>query len=257
MPWDAAMGRVEIRFDPAFVEEAVFLALRARQQAGEGQPANAFFAEREALYTMQGGADEREAAFVRLARRYFEQLQLPALFRQRLEELPVVAQRVEIVLVRRVWNRKEERVELFVRPGASELIPATTVDIGLQAARILEPAWLVAFLRHELWHVADMLDPAFAYDPHPDAGGDASVAEQDLLRERFRLLWAVWTDGRMRRRGWPTPVQEAARRRAYDGAFAGWEPAHRDAAWQRLAARDNWTQQELLLQLVEVKRCGS
>ncbi len=242
------VAAVDIRCDPAFVEETVFLALRRRAASGDHALAQAFHAERDALYDVGGPAAERDTAFQRLASRYFQTLGFAALFAQRFAECPFLADRIQAAVVRRVWSRKEERVELYAsdasgRPAMQGL--SMTLLLGLQAERCLETPQLTSFLRHELLHVSDMLDPAFAYDPHPALGG-ACDAEDDVTRERFALLWNLVVDGRMRRQGWPAPVEDTARRRDFERAFAGWDAARRQAVWQALDARTSWTQRELL-----------
>jgi hypothetical protein len=211
------VAAVELRFDPAFVEEAVFLE-SSRLASGAVQIAAAFHQEREAVYGL-ADALEREAAFRRLALRYFQSLGLAEMFTARLEEFPRLSDRIELAVVRRVWSRKDEQVELYVgrpppaRPDDSpeislreisriDKIPRPwpgyfmTLFIGLQVVRCLDRGKLIAFLRHELMHVADMLDPAFAYDPQVGLGGEC-VPENELIRERFRLLWDLWVHGRM------------------------------------------------------------
>ena len=60
---------------------------------------------------------------------------------------------------------------------------------------------LRAFLRHELFHIADMLDPAFAYQPTlPKADGGPTY--DTLITNRYRVLWDITVAGRMLRRGW-------------------------------------------------------
>ena len=230
---DVPMGSVEIRFDPALIEEAVFLELRSREASGDGRLVEEFHAQRSRLY---GAADACEAKFRQLAERYFHELGLSALVTKRFEEFPLVAAQVQMATIQRVWSRKEERVELYMRP--------TTLLLGLQAARYLNRDELVAFLRHELMHISDMLDPAFVYAPHPELGGECET-EQDLIRERFRLLWNVWVAGRMRRNAWPIPDAERSRR-GLDRAFASWEPTRREAVCQDLGSRNGCTQRELL-----------
>ncbi len=71
-----------------------------------------------------------------------------------------------------------------------------------------ESAWstinadpLRTFLRHELFHISDMLDPAFAYEPTlPKAEGGPTY--DTLIINRYRVLWDVTIAGRMLRRGW-------------------------------------------------------
>jgi len=228
---------VDFRFDPAFIEETVFLALRQAEAAGDRRTAAAFQRERSAVYACEETA-ARDTRFQQLAARYFKLLGLAALFTGRLEDLPTLPGRVEAIVVRRVWSRKEERVELYTST-------ATTLLIELQASRCLDRERLIAFLRHELMHVADMLDPAFAYDPHAALGGACEV-EDDLIRERFRVLWDLWTHGRMRRRGWPTLRDDTARRQEAGRAFASLDPARRTALVERVITRGQWTQRELL-----------
>ena len=241
------MGSLEIQFDPAWVEEAVFLELKRRRACGDRHMAAVFHAQRSSLYGASGAADERDARFQQLAERYFHELGLAELVTKRFEECPLVAALVQTARVQRVWSRKEERVELYVRPappGRASIEASTTLLLGLQAARCLNRDELVAFLRHELMHICDMLDPAFAYEPHPEFGGECDT-ENDLIRERFRLLWNLFVDGRMRRRGWPLPGAERSRR-GLDQAFASWEPKRYEAVLQDLGSRDRCTQRELL-----------
>jgi hypothetical protein len=64
---------------------------------------------------------------------------------------------------------------------------------------LLEPATLLPLLRRELRHVADMLDPAFGYEPRlPDGGGRS---HERLVRERYRAAWNATVDGRLVRAG--------------------------------------------------------
>ncbi|HLD77979.1 MAG TPA: hypothetical protein VJB16_03025, partial [archaeon] len=228
------MPGIELRFDPAFIEEAVFLVLRQAQASGDHQTAQAFQRDRSAVYACEE-TSARDAQFQQLATRYFKLLGLAALFTGRLEDLPTLPGRVEAIVVRRVWSRKEERVELY----------PSTLLIELQASRCLDHERLIAFLRHELMHVADMLDPDFAYDPHVPLGGSNEV-EDDLIRERFRVLWDLWVHGRMQRRGWPTLRDDTARRQEFERAFSLLAPTRRTALVERLIRQGRWTQQELL-----------
>ena len=243
------MADVEIRFDPAFVEEAVFLELRRREAAGDHLTAQAFHAQRGALYDDAGGkAAEREARFQQLAARSFQGLGFTELFAKRFEEFPLIGAQVPVALVQRAWSRKEERVELYVPSAPSGLSSAEvspTLLIGLQVARCLNREPLVAFLRHELMHIADLLDPAFGCQPHPDFGAGCET-EEDLIRERFRLLWNLVVDGRMRRKGWPAVDHETTRLRECERAFASWDPQQREAVWRDLGNRASCAQRELL-----------
>lgn len=242
------MAGVEIRFDPAFVEETVFLELRAREAAGDRAAPQAFREEWDALYGVEDHGALRTEGFQRIAVRYFEALGFSELFIGRFKEFPLLETHIPLAIVRRVWSRKEERVELYVGKasgsrGATGAI--TTLSIGLQAARCLDRDRLVAFLRHEFLHISDMLEPAFAYVPLSELGGECEM-EDDLIRDRFRLLWDLWVDGRMRWEGWQGVVDGAARRDQFELAFASWDPRRREAVFAKLSGRDQCTQRELL-----------
>lgn len=239
---------IEIRYGPSFMEEAVFLEMNAQETAVDQGMAQAFHAQRSTLYDAQGSTEQREAAFQQLAARYFHELGFAEVFTKRLEEFPLVSAYVLALIVRRVFCRKEERVELYVLPESEahrHSVGPATLLIDLQAIRCRDRHRLVAWLRHELMHVSDMLDPAFAYEPHPELGGECDL-EHDLIRERFRLLWDLFVEGRMRQRGWQTVVEESVRRREFERTFALWEPERREAAWQDLGGRGNWSQREFL-----------
>ncbi|MBI3088452.1 MAG: hypothetical protein HYY91_06210 [Candidatus Omnitrophica bacterium] len=265
---------VELRFDPAFVEEAVFLELNRLTTAGSHQTVSSFHRAREAVYELPD-AQQREAAFQQLARRYFQALRLSELFAERLSEFPRLSSRLELAVIRRVWDRKDEQVELYVgRPGEARpaLEVSTTLLIGLQAVRCLDRGKLTAFLRHELMHVADMLDPAFVYDPHPAfaprpagvAGSDPPQCggadgaptgrgvggecepEHELIRERFRVLWDLWVHARLRRMGWQAVLTDDARGQEVERAFASLDAAARRELSTTVSGRDRWTQDELL-----------
>lgn len=238
---------LEIRFDPTFVEEAVFLEVSRLTNAGHRRVVSSFHREREAVYQLADG-QQRDAAFRQLAHRYFQTLGFSELFAERLAEFSSLSSRVDLAIIRRVWRRKDEQVELyFNHTGAVQPTrhASTVLVIGLQPARCLDRERLTAFLRHELMHVADMLAPAFAYDPHPALGGE-NEPEQELIRVRFRALWDVWVHARCAQRGWQTLLDDAARRREVARAFALLNPADRDALVAAVRREDRWTQEELL-----------
>lgn len=239
---------LEIRFDPAFVEEAVFLELKRVASLGEEELQRRFREEWASLYEGRSSVEEREAAFQRLSGRYFKVLGLSELFARRFEEFPELSTPIEVALVRRVFSRKEERVEFYV-PRAGDGQPGievpTVLFIGLQVARCLHPEALVAFLRNELMHVCDMIAPAFEYDPRADLGGECEE-EEELVRERFRLLWDIWVHDRFKRRGWQTLAEDSVRRQEWERAFAFVDPARRLEIFRIVGGRDRWTQQELL-----------
>ena len=184
-----------LRYDPRLIEEAVFLALRDRPETREFQK------QRERVYEV-ADPQERERVFGELNRSWFVQLGLGNIVEQALHEQSQIASSVASCFVGCVAQTKEEGAELFVAPD--EELEGTTrriVSILLRPESLLQPESLLTFLRHELFHVADMLDPRFAYEPTlPKAEGGPTY--DTLITNRYRAVWDVTINGRMVRRGW-------------------------------------------------------
>jgi hypothetical protein len=207
---------VKVEYDPALVEEAVHLLARA-------DPARwrAYRKRVDPLYD----AGDREA-------------RLPAatldLLREwggagAVHEALLLLEGVDRALVARSRRPGDEGADLLV--GAER-----TVLLRLGAERFADAPALARFLRHEVRHVADMLDPAFGY--RPDLGmGKRTRAEQELVRARYRVLWDLAVDGR---EGCPVPPEQ--RRAELDRAFSALDPGQR----ARLAAAAPRTHDALL-----------
>ncbi|HBA38562.1 MAG TPA: hypothetical protein DCZ05_02105, partial [Deltaproteobacteria bacterium] len=94
-----------------------------------------------------------------------------------------------------------------------------TVSIFLLPESLLNPSVLLTFLRHELLHIADMLDPGFGYERELPAA-EAGPTHDRLHKERYRVLWDATIDGRMVRRGWADESVRANRLCDFRQAFS-------------------------------------
>jgi len=229
--------QVPLRFHPRLVEEAVFLSLKNHSQAG------AFYSERNRLYEI-ADADKREQAFLELHRSWFLRLALARPIEQAIGEQPSVAPHVRLYAVGCASGRKEEGVELFVssNEGVSGK-ESRTVQILLRPESLLDPAALLPFLRRELYHIADMLDPEFGYEPSlPPAEGGPT--HDRVLKVRYRVLWDTTIDGRMARRGWASESARSERLRDFTRVFpvSGETTAQ---VFDRFFDQDNHTHAEL------------
>jgi hypothetical protein len=69
-----------------------------------------------------------------------------------------------------------------------------------------------------LFHIVDMLDPNFAYEPAlPESAGGPTYDR--LLTDRYRALWDTTIDGRLLRRGWAPAAVRERRLRDFARAF--------------------------------------
>ncbi len=201
-----------LRYDPGLVEEAVFLA-------AEGHPeAKRFHRERDRIYRINH-PEERERAFNELHRGWFLQLGLADQIEEAVSEQPLLSSGVNSCLVARAPGKHEEGAELFVNPEEklSEK-ERRTVSVFLRPESLLDPSALLTFLRHELMHITDMLDPGFGYEPQLPPG-EGGPTHDRLLKERYRVLWDATIDGRMVRRGWAPESLRAERLREFCDTF--------------------------------------
>lgn len=185
-----------LRYAPRLIEEALFLAMRGRPEE------RALHAESDRLYDL-ADAEVRDRAFQHHHASWFVRLGLGAPIEQAFAEQPSIAPAVRGGMVGRALSRKDEGAELFVSPsneGCSER-DRRSVGLLLRPESFLNPDALLSFLRHELFHIADMLDPDFAYEPTLPQSEGGPVYDR-LLRDRYRALWDATLEGRLVRRGW-------------------------------------------------------
>jgi hypothetical protein len=216
----------------------VLAALRGHPGAG------AFHDERDSLYAVDD-PEERESQFRALHTVWFERLGLAVLIDDAFSEQPAVAARVARRLVTAARSSRDEGAELFIADGESPGEPAgRTLLLRLWPETFRDPPQVRALLRRELTHVADMLDPAFGYDPRTLRGDDAPLPGS-LLRERYRVLWAAAVAGRLARLGWAPSSARAERLREFSATFP-MLGADAEAAFDRIFGGDGATHADLL-----------
>lgn len=171
-----------IKFETAFVEEAVFMVVKNHEETGNFRQRIALFhQERDPIYETVSESD-REVEFREFYEHYFTQLGLRCLFEEVFAEFPLWVNSKLPIFIRQTSNPKQEGAELYVTGEIK------TIIIKLRVTKIMDKLSLQSFLRQELMHISDMLDPAFQYSPSAPLGGSSEV-EENLIRDRFRQLW--------------------------------------------------------------------
>ncbi len=185
---------IRIIYGPDLVEEGVLLAERTAP-AGE---ARAFRRERDRLYELRD-SEAREAGFRALHQRWFVHFGLHTVIDQAVAAYGDLFDRVAEGRVLRALTRQDEGADLIDR-GPLTLDGGPLLVLRVRPAMLLEPDRLRALLPHELMHVADMLAPAFGYQRTLPPSDDGPSGD-NILRERYRVVWDVTIDGRLSRRG--------------------------------------------------------
>lgn len=206
-----------LRYERRFIEDCVFVGVRGH---AEERP---YHYELDRLYKIEE-QEERERAFQNLNTRWFMRLGLAEPIEAAVSEQPLLFSSVSYCLVARAPGKKEEGAELFVAPKEDPGEGARpTVGILLRPQSLLDAARLLSFLRHELLHIADMLDPGFGYKPTlPE--GEGGPTHNRLLKDRYRVLWDTTIDGCMVRRGWAPAALRTDRLAEFAHAFPVFGP---------------------------------
>ncbi|MBE7463086.1 MAG: hypothetical protein HS116_06260 [Planctomycetes bacterium] len=206
---------MRFEFEPAFVEEAVFIAMRSASTTASDSAA--YNRERESVYALQD-AEARDRAFTSLHTRWFARQGLEKPLKALLAERRGLETRLNRFLVCLAYRSQEEGVELF--GAASEPTPVFRAALRLKVETLLNTSVLERLVRHELMHLADMLNPVFRFDPHPRFPG-ATAAQQGLVHDRFSSLWDLRIDAALFHEGveGEMPREGHARRlwRAWNG----------------------------------------
>ena len=218
---------MRITYDPGLVEEIVFLLAGADE---------ARWRERLRRINPLYECDDHDRAIPEAALGLFRDWGMARLCEEALAPAAAVGQG----LVVRSHRPGDEGADLLVGDERS-------VILRLAPPRFLEPDALRRFLRHEMQHVVDMLDPGFGYRPELKASGDTH-AERELVRGRYRVLWDVAIDVVA-----PSPVAPELRELQVARAFSALDeekrvrlvglvrdPANRKHATLAAAARDPW-----------------
>lgn len=241
---------MEILFDPALVEEAVFHGLRQREKEGRRDLPLEHRREIDPLYELPPGDETRERAFREIHARYFRILGYDRLFERILEDVGLVGAAIDRATILRAHSAREEGAELFVRLegcGPPNRVERTMV-VRLRPPSFLSPDSLAVWLRRELFHVRDMIDPEFGYAPElgevPDLPG-----RMNLVRDRYRVLWDAYIDGRL-------GLAQESPPEPFERAFRSLEPDERRRLYERVRSARSLRHADLAAFAREPVECG-
>lgn len=221
-------------FDDDLVEASVVLAATGRLAGVTHLEVQQFHAARESCYGVPD-ADARTRAFARVHLDWFGRWGLRRRLDAAAERLPGLSGNLEALVFRRSRGRHDEGAELYRdSEGRARGV------VALRADRLVTEPALAGFLLHELAHLEDMVLPGFGYSAEISAPG-RTASQERLIRERYRLLWAIRTDGRLQRQALPLLGDRDRRRREFGAAF-GFLPEPRfsevfDSLWTGTIAR--------------------
>jgi len=192
-----------IEYEQSLVETAVFLAVR-----NDERWECALHQIIDRLYEIPD-EELRQREFAPVFRDFFTKLGFDRLIAGLLAERPLIAERVDRCVVREAPRKKGESAELLVqdkncadrcvrRTLVIQMCPQSFLDTVHHAAPATLDGSFAALMRRELLHVADMLDDRFGYVREVFSG---EPSRQNLQRDRYRVLWDIYVEGRLDREG--------------------------------------------------------
>ena len=231
---------MHLRYDEDFVEGAIFLCASGKRQDVPHLQVLRFHREREILYSLLD-PDERNAAFFRLHLEWFREWGLEKWLLRTLEEFPLLSGALQVLAFRKARGKSDEGAELYVNPETGR-----SGVVALRVERFALEQDLTPFLRHELTHLQDMVDPAFGYARELDVAGH-TASPQRLTRERYRVLWDVTIDGRLLNGGRAGIATRDQRWAEFDRAYSFWPESRRQTVFDLLWNGPAPSHQQLLV----------
>lgn len=218
-------------YDPLLTEAVVLQEIGRRQDLGDPALFREYHVAADPLYHRRPEA--REAAFQRLHSEFFTKLGFAEILQAGLREFPAIETQTSEIVMALAAGSHEEGADLSIEKANGNSQPAKRVGIRLMADRFLALPTLRRYLRHELLHVADLLDPSFGY------GGEvrlaiASPAEENIIRNRYRLLWCLSIDARLESAGQKPLTDRETSRREFEAQYRKFSPTVREAIFERL-----------------------
>ena len=196
---------MDIRFQPALLQEVIDSFVEKTEREGDPSYYKEFHELADPIYEKYS-LDDREAEFKKLYQYLFGIWGFSDIIRDAFNEFPTLKAKVGIVLIKGVLKEDQEGVDILRKWRTVKQDMARKFEeqglkgmgIKLIPRRFYDPA-LTRYCRHELMHIADMLDEKFQYDPDTKVG--QNPGEETLILHRYRVLWCLNLDSRLVRAG--------------------------------------------------------
>ncbi|MCE9584933.1 MAG: hypothetical protein K8T20_20775 [Planctomycetes bacterium] len=218
---------MNLRYSPELLEEAVVRELLRRESGGDSSWTRDFHIVTDPFYSLD--PVERDTRFREACALFFRDLGFSRPIETVVAESAALQSLVQELVLDRATAPSEEEADLHVEPNGTR-----NVRIRVRVARFDNLPSLEGFIRHEMRHVADMLDPTFQYRPQSRFG--ARPAEENLVRARLRVLWNLSAAGALDRAG----LRGAASREEWGGIVAKLYPVLPQGAREKIVERF-WT----------------
>lgn len=228
---------MRIDYEPSFVEQTIFYAGRQ-----DPKLETELHQATDRLYGLTDAA-EREAGFQKVYGTLFRRLGYDGVVTGLLAERPLIEARVQHCIVRYAVSAKKEAAELFVRDTDDSAQQQRSLFIHAYHESLLNPESFKRRMRRELLHVADMLDEGFGYGKEALLGNQP---RQNLIRDRYRVLWDIHVEGRLSREGHADDKMKLLLSRQFEKVFAKYSACLFPPSFERVYRADNLNHSQIL-----------
>ncbi|MBI3270114.1 MAG: hypothetical protein HYZ53_13985 [Planctomycetes bacterium] len=215
---------MRIEYEPKLLEQVVLASLRDAEEKGDRRFAEDLHAALEPIYR-RPASDERERRFRLEYLRQFQRLGYERPVLAALHECATLDRRAERFILAAAASGRDEEGDCLPGPGGM------AIRVRALPERFLRPNALLSFLRAELVRVEDLLDPAFEFVPSLRLAD--RPAEENLLRDRYRLFWTLSVEGRVAHAGRGEPAAARRLRLELDRLYASLPEAGRETLFRR------------------------
>ncbi len=223
-----------INYDPVLIEDVVFWVIKHREEKGDCTLFDEYHRLADAIYELP--VEKREATFEKLHIRFFQKLGYGEIIKRAFEEFPGLQDKVSQAIITRASHKTEEDVDLR---------GTDVVQIKLRTERFFNLLEVQAYLCHELMHISDMLDESFCYE-RPSSLGASSQIEETIIKDRYKVIWNIFTDSRLSKKGLPTILSREERLREFDALYQKFPVSQRIAIFENFWQGDKLTHPEIL-----------
>ncbi len=224
---------MDVSYASELVEKVILGEMRRREALGDRGLTKLYHRRAEPFY--EHGEEERAEMFNRLHAEFFAKLGFDKMMREILAEFPDLDKVGRMSVIE---AETEEEADLAVGEGEPKMIL-----IKLQPESFLDQGRLGRILRHELMHVSDMLDDSFGY--RIERLG-ASISEEIIVRDKYRLLWDIYIDSRLARRGAVGQEAKDLRFAEFERVYQKIPEEHRKRVFEVLWNTEKMAHDELL-----------
>ena len=202
-----------LEYSPSLIEEAVMRFISGRKEE------IVFRDERNALYDIRD-SERRETAFQDFHLSLFAKLALETPLVESLCSYPHIISKVDRVAIVQAPSKKNEGAELFRKNDKlySNDEKNTSILITLTPEQFCKPDRLLDYLRHELQHIEDLLNPCFGYKLNSSNPNVSSLIDS-LFLQRYSILWDLTVDGRLSNKNLPTLLSKEAHFEKFQQTF--------------------------------------